>query len=159
VADRNVAGAHPAPPLVAVVRRVLPAPPEAVYDEWVDPDALSDWMCPRPARCLEVNLQPWVGGALRIDIEESGVTFFVAGRFKVLDRPRRVGFTWHCSTWSDGTPESLVTVSFSPHGDGQTLMTIEHTRLPTELVEQHRRGWGTIAGQLDTVLGARRRHL
>jgi hypothetical protein len=33
----------------AVVRRLLPAPPEVVDDGWLDPAALADWMCPRPA--------------------------------------------------------------------------------------------------------------
>src|SRR5215813_5682208 len=37
----------PAP--TAVVRRVLPAAPDVVYDEWLDPDALADWMCRRTA--------------------------------------------------------------------------------------------------------------
>ena len=32
------------------VRRVLPAPPAVVYDEWLDPVGMVEWMCPRPAR-------------------------------------------------------------------------------------------------------------
>src|SRR6266852_1609835 len=38
------------PAATAVVRRLLPAAPELVYDEWLDPEALREWMCPRPAR-------------------------------------------------------------------------------------------------------------
>ena len=34
----------------AAVRRVLPAVPDVVYGEWTEAAALSDWMCPRPAR-------------------------------------------------------------------------------------------------------------
>ena len=37
-------------PRVAVVRRVLPAPPDVVFDEWLDPAAMTEWMCPRQAR-------------------------------------------------------------------------------------------------------------
>jgi uncharacterized protein YndB with AHSA1/START domain len=32
-----------------VVRRVLPAPPHVVFDEWLDPVGMTEWMCPRPA--------------------------------------------------------------------------------------------------------------
>jgi uncharacterized protein YndB with AHSA1/START domain len=59
-------------PAALVVRR-LPAPPDVVYDEWLDPVALSDWMCPRPARATKIDLEPIVGGRLHIEIEEYDV--------------------------------------------------------------------------------------
>jgi uncharacterized protein YndB with AHSA1/START domain len=134
------------------VQRVLPALPEVVYDAWLDPDSLSEWMCPRPARCLDIQIDARVGGSIRFEIEDSGVEFFVAGRFKVLDPPRRLSFTWQCSTWPDPEIRSVVTVSFARHGRDETLMTIDHTLLPPELVEQHQQGWTAIAGQLATSL-------
>lgn len=133
---------------VAVVRRLLPAAPDVVYDEWLDPGALSDWMCPRPARCLNVESEPIVGGRLRIDIEDGGAEFFVSGEYLVLDRPRRLSFSWTCSTWPDPNIKSVVTVVLEPRGNEQTFMTIEHSLLPPELVGQHARGWAAIAGQL-----------
>ena len=74
---------------VAVVRRVLPAPPYVVFDEWLDPEGMTEWMCPRPARAVKIALEPVVGGALRIDIEDSAASPYVTGRFIELDRPRR----------------------------------------------------------------------
>jgi len=152
VSDGELADPVSGGPAVAVVRRILAAPPDVVYEEWMDPEALSDWMCPRPARCLKVESQPWVGGRLRIDIEDSGVEFFVVGQFKKLDRPRELSFTWRCSTWPDPEIESIVTVSLHPHGEGETLMTIEHALLPSGMVDQHQRGWAAIAQQLDVAL-------
>lgn len=139
---------------VAVVQRRLPASPEAVFDEWLDPDALSDWMCPRPARCLKVETEPWVGGRVRFDIEDSGNMFVVTGRYITIDRPRRLAFTWSCSTWADPAADSVVTVTLKPYGDEQTLMTIEHALLPPDLVEQHARGWTLIAEQLGAALAS-----
>jgi uncharacterized protein YndB with AHSA1/START domain len=49
--------------------------------------------------------------------------------------------------------ESLVTVTFEPRGDNETFMTIHHTLLPPDLVEQHQSGWARIAEQLDAELG------
>jgi uncharacterized protein YndB with AHSA1/START domain len=140
------------PSPTARVQRVLPAPPGVVYDEWLDPDALTEWMCPRPARCLRVEMEPWTGGSLRLDIEDGGTEFSVVGQFTVLDRPRRLSFPWHCSTWPDPDAESIVIVSFKPRGTQETLMTIEHILLPGELVEQHQRGWEAIAEQFDAAL-------
>ena len=139
---------------VAVVRRLLPASPDVVYDEWLDPGALSDWMCPRPARCRHVESEPRVGGRLRIDIEDGGTEFWVSGQYLVLDRPRRLSFSWCCSTWPDPGIASVVNVLLEPRGNEQTLMTIEHSYLPPGLVEQHARGWTAIAAQLAAALAA-----
>ena len=139
---------------VAVVRRLLPVPPGVVYDEWLDPAALADWMCPRPARCRGVTSDPRVGGQLRIDIEEAGTEFYVTGRYLALDRPRLLSFTWSCSTWPDPRLSSVVTVLLEPRDGQRTLMTIEHTLLPPGLVGQHERGWAAIARQLAHELTA-----
>lgn len=137
---------------VAIVRQQLPAPPEIVFDEWLDPEAVAEWMCPRPARCLAVALEPFVGGALRFEIEDSGTTFAVTGRYLTLDRPHRLTFTWSCSTWPDPRVESVVTVTLAARGHDETLMTIEHALLPPDLVGRHARGWTLIASQLRAAL-------
>lgn len=45
----------------------------------------------------------------------------------------------------------MVTVTFEPRGDAQTLMTIHHT-LPARMAENYQQGWTRIAGQLDDQL-------
>jgi uncharacterized protein YndB with AHSA1/START domain len=133
-------------PTAAVVTRVLPAPRAVVYREWLDPEALMDWMCPRPARPIGIDLDPRVGGAIRIDIEEDGVVFSVTGRYLELDPPRRLAFTWTCSTWPDPTWDSVVTVTLEPEGEDTTTMTIHHA-LPSDLGAAHEDGWARIAEQ------------
>ena len=137
---------------VVVVRRVLPAPPDIVYDEWLDPVGMTEWMCPRPARAVKISLEPSVGGSLRIDIEDSGSSLYVSGHYVELDRPRRLRFTWSCSAWADPTVQSVVTVTLEDHGTAETMMTIEHEQLPPEEMGSHRRGWAAIAVQLEDVL-------
>ena len=141
---------------IVTVRRVLPAPPDVVYDEWLDPVGMLEWMCPRPARAVKISLEPLVGGPLRIDIEDSGSSLYVTGTFVELDRPRRLRFTWSCSAWADPMVQSLVTVTLEGHGTDETLMTIEHEQLPPEQTSSHRRGWGTIALQLGDAIRERR---
>lgn len=142
-------------PDTAVVRRVMPAPPEAVYDEWLDPEALAEWMCPHPARAVRVECDPRVGGALRLDIDDQGTEMTVTGRFLDLTRPHRLSFTWTCTTWEPSDPESVVTVTFERLGVAQTRMTIEHRLLRPDLRDQHLAGWLAIAEQLAAVLSRR----
>jgi uncharacterized protein YndB with AHSA1/START domain len=137
------------------ITRVLPALPDIVYDEWLDPVGMLEWMCPRPARAVKISLEPAVGGSLRIDIEDSGSSLYVTGTFVELDRPRRLRFTWSCSDWADPMVQSLVTVTLEEHGTDETLMTIEHEQLPPEQTDSHRRGWGVIAVQLGDAIRKR----
>ena len=140
---------------VATVQRVLPAPPDVVYDEWLDPVGMLEWMCPRPARAVKISLEPSVGRPLRIDIEDGGSSLYVTGTFVELDRPRRLRFTWSCSAWADPSVQSLVTVTLTDHGADETMMTIEHEQLPPEQVDSHRHGWGTIAVQFGGAIRER----
>ena len=137
---------------VVTIRRVLPAPPDVVYDEWLDPVGMLEWMCPRPARAVKISLEPSVGRPLRIDIEDSGSSLYVTGTFVELDRPRRLRFTWSCSAWADPSVQSLVTVTLEARGADETMMIIEHEQLPPEEVDSHQHGWGTIAVQFGGVL-------
>ena len=137
---------------VAVVRRVLPAPPDVVFDEWLYPVGMTEWMCPRPARAVKIALEPSVGGSLRIDIEDGGSSLYVTGQFIELNRPRRLRFTWSCSAWTDPSVQSEVTVTLEHHGTDQTMMTIEHEQLPPDQVDAHQRGWGAIAAQMGEAL-------
>jgi uncharacterized protein YndB with AHSA1/START domain len=136
---------------VVLVRRVLPAPPDIVYDEWLDPVGMIEWMCPRPARAARISLEPSVGGSLRIDIEDSGSSLYVSGHYIELDRPRRLRFTWSCSAWADPSVQSVVTVTLDKHGTAETMMTIEHEQLPPDEADSHQRGWAAVAAQLEAA--------
>ena len=135
-------------PAAVVVVRLVPAPPDVVYAEWTNPEAFREWMCPRPAVATGIAVDPRPGGKLRIDIEDRGQEFFVAGKYLTVDPPSTLSFTWWCSTWPIDTPTSVVTVSFEARPGAATLMTIRHEQLPDHLLQQHETGWRVIAGQL-----------
>jgi uncharacterized protein YndB with AHSA1/START domain len=133
------------------VQRVLPAPPAAVWEEWLDAEGMAEWMCPRPARPTKIELDPRPGGQLRIDIDDEGAELSITGRYLELDEPRRLSFTWSCSTWQPPA-NSVVTVTLTPHGDKQTLMTIHHAKLPPDVLDSHQNGWALIGEQLEDWL-------
>ncbi|HLZ72823.1 MAG TPA: SRPBCC domain-containing protein [Dehalococcoidia bacterium] len=140
-------------PRSAVVTRLLPAPPEVVYDEWLDVDALAEFLCPYPAVADTVECDPRVGGRLRIDMVNGEDVTHVTGEYLELDRPNRLRFTWNSERTGD--LGSVVTVTLEAHEEQQTLMTIEHARLGADQREDHERGWTRIAAQLERKLQAR----
>lgn len=130
----------------------MPAAPEVVFDEWLDPEALAEWMCPRPARCVAIDLDPRVGGWVRFDVDDGDRLVLIRGRFLAIERPRLLRFSWSHSGWEDPTTVSIVEVAFEPVGDDETLMSIEHSLLPPEGLEDHRHGWAVTVEQFATHL-------
>jgi uncharacterized protein YndB with AHSA1/START domain len=69
-----------------------------------------------------------------------------SGRYVVIDRPRRLVFTWI----SAGTDHrlSLVTIVFTPIQGGVRL-DLEHEGIPdAERARQHESGWASILRKL-----------
>jgi uncharacterized protein YndB with AHSA1/START domain len=48
------------------VRRRMPAPREVVYEAWIDPKSIHEWMCPGDVVSAEAILDVRVGGSYRI---------------------------------------------------------------------------------------------
>ncbi|KUI33946.1 ATPase [Mycobacterium sp. IS-1496] len=134
------------------VQRLMPAPPDEVFDEWLDPESLKEWMCPHPTRVVDVRLDPRVGGQVRFDVDNVGVPLLITGQFLEIDRPRLLRFTWSNSDWPDPTAVSIVEVTFAPADNDETLMSIEHRLLPPTEFENFRSGWALTFDQLAAQL-------
>jgi uncharacterized protein YndB with AHSA1/START domain len=133
-----------------VVRKILPASREEVYDAWLDCEGMRQWMCPGPVTSAEVTLEPRVGGRLRILMKAPKSDYDHTGEFRVLDRPSKLQFTWV----SPGTDhqETLVTVELHERGT-QCELVLTHERFPREeAARQHEEGWGQIADKLGDYL-------
>lgn len=130
----------------------MPAAPQVVFDQWLDPDSLTEWMCPRPVRVVAVTVEALVGGTVRFDVEDSGTRVLIIGQFLAIDRPHLLRFTWSNSNWPDPTAVSIVNVVFEPVGDDETLMSIEHSLLPPEEFDNFQQGWEVTFDQLAAVL-------
>jgi len=132
------------------IRKILPARREAVYDAWLDPGSLAEWMRPNEGIRSTAETDPRVGGAFRILMRHSGGEYDHRGVYRVLDRPSKIVFTWI----SDGTDqrESLVTIELFERGS-ETELVLTHEALPNAVqTERHREGWTGIAGALARYL-------
>jgi uncharacterized protein YndB with AHSA1/START domain len=137
---------------VVRVQRVMPAAPDVVFDQWLDPESLAEWMCPRPVRCVAITVDPRVEGRVRFDVDDSGTSVLITGRFLAIERPHLLRFTWSNSNWADPTVVSVVNVAFEPLGDDETLMSIEHSLLPPDKFDEFQNGWVGVCDQLAAFL-------
>jgi uncharacterized protein YndB with AHSA1/START domain len=140
---------HVASSRVVRIRRVLPAPPERVYAAWTDPASLSRWMS--PVGRAEADVQPWVGGRLRVTMIGDSTRIEHTGEYLELVAGQRLVFTWQSPYTGPG--ESRVTIELEGTDDG-TLLTLVHEHLPPDRVVSHGRGWGQILDRLALELAA-----
>jgi uncharacterized protein YndB with AHSA1/START domain len=134
-----------------VVKRVIAASPEILYDAWTDPEALAVWMRPGGGTHTDVTADVRVGGEFTKTMHSETSSVFHRGTYLELDRPRRLSFTWQ-SRYTDEL-ETVVTVDFVPVESG-TEVVITHAGLPHLVaVEDHSGGWGDCLVALDEVYG------
>ena len=113
------------------VERTIPAPPDEVFDAWLNPNIPGN-----PWNAAEkFMLDPKVDGLFYWTLK--GTSHY--GRFTEIQRPGRIQHTW-VSPNTLGE-ESIVTVTFKKQGE-DTLMTLVHSGLPdTEGGRGHEKGW------------------
>ena len=137
------------------VRRTIDAPPEAVFDAWLDPSSAGKWLfATRDGEMVRVDIDPQVGGAFAFVDRRDGEDVLHAGTWLELDRPRLLAFTFQVPLYS---PEvDRVTVEIAPVGGGSEVVLTHDTRpAPVEDLAKYEHGWGMILGGLAAQLGDR----
>ena len=133
---------------VEVTRR-LAAPPEQVFDAWLDPDGLGRWLfATAQGRMERVEVDARVGGRFAIDERRGDELARHWGTYVEIDRPRRLAFDF--GTSFEATP-TRITVTIVPDGDG-SLLTLRHEGVWSDWEERTRQGWGMILANLEATL-------
>ena len=133
---------------VEVSRRIA-APPERVFDAWLDPGSAGKWLFATPdGRMERVEIDPRVGGSFRIDERRGEQLAEHFGTYVEIERPRRLVFDF--GTSFEETP-TRIAVTIEPDGDG-SLVTIRHEGVWADWEEQTRKGWAMILASLDRAL-------
>jgi len=132
-----------------------PFPPEKVFDAWLDPKVARRFLFTAPGgEVIRCDIDPRPGGRFTIvdrreDMGEMSGDIEHVGAYLEIERPRRLVFTFAVPQF-DPT-ETTVTVEIAPDGDGCRL-TLTHTDVPPEWVEQDREGWTMILGALEAAI-------
>jgi uncharacterized protein YndB with AHSA1/START domain len=131
------------------VERRLEAPPEAVFDAWLDPAQAGRWLFRTPDGTLErCEIEPRVGGGFRIDERRGADVAEHYGDYVALDRPRRIAFDF----WTSFSEErTRVTIDIVADGDG-SVVTLTHDGVWDDYEERTRQGWTMMLGGLAAAL-------
>ena len=135
------------------VTRILPAPPEAVFEAWTDPTGMRSWFCPMDTMThAEVELDVQVGGKWRIAMHGEDV-YVQEGEYLAIDAPRSLVMTWRSTMLEPA--ETKLTVVLAAHGTDQTELTLTHEAFnDSEYRDGYQGGWDSILGKLAKHLEA-----
>lgn len=133
------------------VRREIEASADELFDAWLDPESLAEWMRPAGGERSTATVDPSVGGAFEIIMMMGGQPKKHSGVYVLIDRPRRLVFTWISPHTNQ--QESLVTVDFEER-EGVTEIVITHEKLPDQdAASKHTLGWTRILELLEEQFG------
>jgi uncharacterized protein YndB with AHSA1/START domain len=135
-----------------IMTRRFDAPPERVFNAWLDPKQLAQWMGPRGVQAEATRLDARVGGGYAITMHTPDKSNpQVNGTYKEITRYTRLVFTW---VWTGDMQETLVTLTFKAVGKA-TEMTLEHTGFPnSDRRDRHNDGWTGSFDKLADLLAA-----
>jgi uncharacterized protein YndB with AHSA1/START domain len=135
------------------VKRKIAAPAQEIFDAWLDPTAMAEWMRPGSSgdKLSTVKVDAREGGAFEVVMYVPSGPVIHSGIYQTIDAPRCLVFTWN-SVHTSRQHDSLVTVEFHPEGEA-TEVVITHERLPEAVREGHAAGWTALLESLARKLG------
>ncbi|MES1206330.1 MAG: SRPBCC domain-containing protein [Pseudomonadota bacterium] len=140
--------------MTITLNRTIPAAPAEVYEAWIDPATPgTPWA---RSECEKVILDARLDGLYYFKrVSPDGVEFPHFGRFVVLERAKKIEYTW-MSPFTHGI-ESVVTVELERKGE-DTLLQLRHANLPDdETGRMHNAGWIDRVDSLVEGFQARRK--
>jgi uncharacterized protein YndB with AHSA1/START domain len=131
-------------------------PPERVFDAFLDPARVGDWLFHTPEGVMEkTDYAPRPGGAFAIFERRGAEVARHFGRFVEIDRPERIVFDFRVDEAPD--EPTRVTVTFAPTGGG-CIVVLSHDLAPAwaAYVDRSIAGWTMILDSLERVTEAGR---
>lgn len=137
---------------VLEIERVIPVPPERVFEYWTDPELLAQWFGPQDdVSTHDLDVRP--GGRWRTVLRSrDGTLRTVSGVYNLIDRPRRLVFTWG---WDDDAGmrgyETEVTVTLEPTPGGTRLKLVQQLFQTVDVRNRHNSGWSSSLSRLQKI--------
>ena len=132
------------------VSRRFDAPPERVFDAWLDPQNTSKWLFATPAgQMVRVEIDAKVGGRFVFTDRRDGEDIEHTGEYFEIDRSRWLAFNFRVPKFSE--EPSLIRIDFAPAGAGCEL-TLVHEGVFPEYAARTEEGWQGILEGLARAL-------
>ena len=131
------------------VSRRFDAPPERVFDAWLDPETARRFLfATETGEIVRLQIEPREGGQYSIVDRRDGQDVEHRGEYLEIDRPRRLVFTLQAPFYSEDVDRIAIDVASVGAGCELTLL---HETAP-EWADRVEDGWNPIFDSLEEVL-------
>ena len=135
------------------MKRVLAAVPLVVFRAFSDSGELAKWWGPAGFATPSLEFQPRVGESYRIEMQPpEGDPFYLTGKFREVDPPARLVYTF---VWEDPDPddvETLVALSFRELGESTEVAFTQGPFKTEARRELHLNGWTDSFDKLERLV-------
>lgn len=137
--------------LTVKLSKTIHAPIEKVFDAWLDPTMLAQFILPMPGMPQpEVENDAREGGNFSIIMHVGDDKIPHTGSYVTINRPEKLVFSWYSPFSVDGSQVALL---FKSIDDNKTQVELEHTKFADEGARSdHEGGWGNILDMLAEVV-------
>lgn len=137
--------------LTVTVSKTIQAPIETVFDAWLNPELLAQFMLPMPQMaCPEVKCEPVLGGRFEILMQVGENKVPHTGEYLTMERPNTLAFTWVSPA---SLEDSVVTLNFSSADNNATKVDLTQVKFIDEQHrDNHQGGWSNILAALDKAV-------
>ncbi len=133
--------------------RTLPAAPARVFAAFSDPDELAKWWGPEGFSVGSLDSDLRAGGTYRIEMQPpEGDPFHLGGKFREVDPPVRLAFTFVYEDPDPDDVETLVELSFQDRGESTEVVFTQGPFKTEARRELHRDGWTDSFNRLTQVI-------
>ncbi len=136
--------------LTCKVSKTIQAPIDRVFDAWLDPALLTQFILPMPGMPQPATkTDPKEGGEFEIVMQVGEDKIPHTGRYIEISKPNKLVFTWESPFSVD---DSTVTLTFNASGENETQVDLLHVKfLDEESRDNHTGGWSNILDQLAVI--------
>jgi uncharacterized protein YndB with AHSA1/START domain len=135
------------------VSRRFEAPPERVFDAWLDPRSAGAWLFATPAgEMVRVEIDARVAGRFVFVDRRAGEDIEHTGEYLEIDRPRRLAFSFVVPKFSSDPTRIQVDLAPAASDPAATLLTLVHEGVFAEYAGRTEEGWAGILEGLQHAL-------
>ncbi|MCC3860767.1 SRPBCC family protein [Pseudemcibacter aquimaris] len=126
---------------------------ERVFDAWIDPDNLGNWLFGTPdGKDKTSEVDPRVGGDFRIGERRGDEMAMHVGTYHEIDRPNRIVFSYYMENVNEDMPSNVI-VDFETTDEGcRVSVTHEMDDIWSEYEASAIDGWNMIFDGLEKQL-------
>jgi uncharacterized protein YndB with AHSA1/START domain len=128
-----------------------------MYEFFVDPALFAKWWGPEGFSIASINFAPRVGATYRIEMQPpEGEAFDLSGRFRDVDAPSRLAFSFNYEHPDPDDLETMMELSFRALDDSTEVVMTHGVFKTDERWALHRQGWAESFEKLGELVSQQR---